>query len=392
MVIVPASNPNRVLLGQLGSGGDCLYTTALARQIKTNWPGCHLTWAVGSLFRPWIEHNPYVDSIWTVPLAERRDTFARWSMFEAEVVRQLDRGSFDLAVMSQICPGNYQRWDGTVRVSGLRAMPELSVPVTPVMRTTADERARVDTFARRLGLDGFRHRILMECQAYSLQSAVTPDTALRLARRVVERVPDTIVVLSLPTPLETGSDRVVVAHELSLRENHDLVDRMSLFVGCISGLSVVAMCEREHPVPMVQLVDRRASIYASVSLDFHHWGLATDQLVELRGPPEDEALACIETVLTAGMAAAKARFDRPLDIDFQMYFESIHFYLLQYGRFADAARSLLITAQRFGWHPQLRQIADQYILPRLKEDPLIDAPDNRALVERLRALLPPAGA
>ena len=40
--------PKRVLLGHLGEKGDCLYASAVSRQIKADLPESHLTWAVGS--------------------------------------------------------------------------------------------------------------------------------------------------------------------------------------------------------------------------------------------------------------------------------------------------------------------------------------------------------
>ncbi len=58
----------KILLGQLGRRGDCLYATAVARQIKEDFPVCHLTWAISSMCRPVIDNNPYVDKIWELPL------------------------------------------------------------------------------------------------------------------------------------------------------------------------------------------------------------------------------------------------------------------------------------------------------------------------------------
>ena len=38
--------PKKIILVQLYSNGDCLYATAVARQIKQDFPGSHLTWAI----------------------------------------------------------------------------------------------------------------------------------------------------------------------------------------------------------------------------------------------------------------------------------------------------------------------------------------------------------
>ncbi|MEQ1577992.1 MAG: hypothetical protein ABL894_10090, partial [Hyphomicrobium sp.] len=58
----------RILLGQLGSNGDCLYATTIARQIKKDFPGCHLTWAISSLCTRVLDNNPDVDEVWEVPV------------------------------------------------------------------------------------------------------------------------------------------------------------------------------------------------------------------------------------------------------------------------------------------------------------------------------------
>ena len=59
----------RFLIGQLGSFGDCLFATTVARQIKNDYPDCHLTWAVGSIYRSILDGNPYIDDIWEFPLS-----------------------------------------------------------------------------------------------------------------------------------------------------------------------------------------------------------------------------------------------------------------------------------------------------------------------------------
>ena len=63
----------RILLGQLGSFGDCLYATTVARQIKVDFPECHLTWAIGSPYRSILDNSPDVDDIWEVPFSSRED-------------------------------------------------------------------------------------------------------------------------------------------------------------------------------------------------------------------------------------------------------------------------------------------------------------------------------
>ena len=74
----------RILLGMLGSNGDCLYATAIARQIKHDFPGCHLTWAVASLCRNVLFNNTDIDALWEIPLAS-------WSEMDRDLAVVRDR-------------------------------------------------------------------------------------------------------------------------------------------------------------------------------------------------------------------------------------------------------------------------------------------------------------
>lgn len=74
----------RILLGQLGANGDCLYATALARQLKQDFPGCHLTWAVGAANRGVLANNPDIDALWELPMDGPGDMARLWPLFEAD--------------------------------------------------------------------------------------------------------------------------------------------------------------------------------------------------------------------------------------------------------------------------------------------------------------------
>ena len=54
----------RVLIINLVHNGDCLMTTAVARQLKLDDPDCHITWAISYKCRQVIENNPDIDNIW----------------------------------------------------------------------------------------------------------------------------------------------------------------------------------------------------------------------------------------------------------------------------------------------------------------------------------------
>src|SRR5271165_4773269 len=134
--------PNRVLLGQLISNGDCLYATAVARQIKHDFPGCHLTWAVSSLCRKTIAENPWIDSIWEIPLANWSDELLRasWHSFANEALDRYNRGLYDFVFFTQIYPGNPHHFEGTVRPGIFLSYPgRITVPLQPSLALRTEE-------------------------------------------------------------------------------------------------------------------------------------------------------------------------------------------------------------------------------------------------------------
>ncbi len=80
----------RILLGMLASNGDCLYATAIARQIKVDFPGCHLTWAIGSLSRQVLANNPDIDQVWELPQNSWSEMERDWTLFEIEAHQLAD--------------------------------------------------------------------------------------------------------------------------------------------------------------------------------------------------------------------------------------------------------------------------------------------------------------
>src|ERR1700733_14182200 len=101
----------RILLGMLGSNGDCLYATAIARQIKKDFPDCHLTWAIGSLSKSVLANNPDVDELWEIPLAAWADQERAWHLIEIEAYELASSGRFDHIFLTQISPGRFANYD-----------------------------------------------------------------------------------------------------------------------------------------------------------------------------------------------------------------------------------------------------------------------------------------
>jgi len=343
----------RFLLGQLASFGDCLYATAIARQIKTDFPGCHLTWAIGSIYRSILINNPFVDEIWEIPLKNRDDAVSAWIKFEKAARERLCRKEFDEIFFTQVNPNNYQNFDGTLRYSIFRGYPHpITVPVTPIIRLTDVEIRNVHDFIQRHDLDGKKKVILFECVPYSGQSFVTPDFALDTARRLISEIPDVYFILSGNIPCASDEERIIDGSVLSFRENAELTKYCSLLVGCSSGISWLCTSDWAKPLPMIQLLKKRTSFYASFVHDYEYRQEDVSLFLEMTDCSAEKLCECIKLIYTNGFPVARSRYHENIPLSFDYYCRALG-YLVARGDFNGAVNSLRITANRYGWRPQL---------------------------------------
>lgn len=362
----------RVAIGQLDANGDCLYATTIARQIKADHPGCHLAWWISSRCSHLLVDNPFVDEVIEIPVPDWKPESREvgWSVLRAELLRVQGGGSpYDRIWTPQIFPGNFRWFDGTVRPSMFRGYGRpITVPVDPVIRLTAGERGRVEAFARRHRLADFRHVVLFECSSNSGQSQVTPQFATEVAARVTAARADTAVILSTMQAVGELPARVLTAGSLSMRENLALLDHCSCFVGCGSGLTVVATMDAAPPLPNIQILDSSRSVLASFRHDFVYWNKPTDRFVELADGSVAEAAACVVRCLADGVEAARAEFDRPVAVRFDFLFATVNAMLVQRGQFIDAAESLAHARRRYPEHREIPAFAASKVLPLCRHD------------------------
>lgn len=360
----------RFLLGQLAANGDCLYATILARQIKHDHPRAHLTWAISAPCARLLRNNPDVDEVWEVPALAAEHQGLMWRIFEREALRRLTRHEFDHAWLSQIFPNNFQNYDGTIRPSILRAYgAPITVPIENVIRLDDEETARVARFAAEHRLERFAHRIVFECSSRSGQSFVTPALAQQVAEHVHAQLPDACVLLSTHLPLRPSHPNSFNAGALSLREIAGLTHHATLFVSSGSGTTVAATSTAARPLPMIQLLSASTSVYASFAHDFEHFGLPRDHIVEMTREAPAEIARAIVVACREGIAAVQAQFGERIPVRFDHYRELIEGNLLGRARYLDAARSLQVTAARYGWRPELRAFGRKRIAPNLDRDP-----------------------
>jgi len=351
------NNPPHILLGHLASFGDCLYATAIARQIKQDYPGCKLTWAIGTIYRPAIEENPYVDEIWEIPLLKRSDMDSVWIKFAKEIKQRKKRGDFDKIFLTQIGPNNYQNFDGTVRSSIFRAYPApITVPVQPVIRLRQDEVDGVRQFAERYHLLQQKHVILFECSSQSGQSFLTSSYAIEVSKRILRDIPDTAVILSSFQKIVSDDSRIIDGSDLSLRQNAEMTKYCDLFVGCSSGISWLCTSDWAKPLPMIQVINRSMSVFASMYHDAEYFGLPTDRIIEMTDSSEERLAECITMSLSGSFHNAQEKYHERIPVELNKYIETFMRSVLRKGQIFKIIKSFLHVYERYGIDPFIRYL------------------------------------
>lgn len=380
----------RVLLGQLNSNGDCLYATILARQIKADYPECELTWAISSQCRHILIGNPHVDHIWEIQAAALSDREMSWWGF-AEAVLRIQTGPepFDRVILSQIWPANFRNYDGTIRASMLRAYAgTITVPIESVIVLQAHEIQRVERYIDQCGIRRYTHRILFECSSTSGQSYVTPDFAIEVAERICSELADCCFIISTHEPIAPTNPRIFSAREIGMRENAHLTHACTLFVGCGSGLTVVATSTAAKTLPTIQLLSSRTSMYASFCHDFEFFNKSTERFIEMGDAAAETVVSAIIACCREGLVAARATYHKPLPLIFDFYLELIDQWLVQRGHYFDALESLSVTADRYGWRDELIGFAKERVIPSMHLDKMNCDLQSKSRAETLVGLIP----
>lgn len=366
-------------MGQLGSNGDCLYATVLAHQIKRDFPECHLTWAISNLCRSVLRNNPHVDEVWEIPVEDWSAQLDAWYSFEADLLRRQSgsQPAYDKIVLSQIWPNNFRNFDGSIRPSILRAYgAEITVPVETVIALDDEEISHVESFRQQHQLEQFEHVILFESYSKSGQSYVTPEFAMEAANSMVDELGNACVIVSSHLPFRSDRREIIDGSELTMRECAGLTHHCSLFIGCGSGLTVVATSQGAKVLPNIQLLNGETSMYASFAQDSEYFGKPSDHFVEMHDASSATLVEAVVAIFRDGIADCRERFHRgSSNVSFDFYATLIDRWLLQRMKYADAARSTATTAARYGWHPELLHFARYVVAPKVLSDPTCRIPD-----------------
>jgi len=313
----------RILIVQLAALGDCLYVTALARQIKQDYPGCHLTWAISSYCSQVIQNNPYVDEIWEVYSETISEAFKIWEETKKKALEKKENGLYDYIFFTQISPDNFFNYDGTIRSSTFRGYPNpITVPVAPVIVLTEKEIENVNVFVKLNKINGFKHVILFESSPSSGQSPVNNDFALKLSKKIVEKFEDSIIIITSHQKINSGHARIIDASSLTFRENAELSNHCNLLIGCSSGITWLLTSTWAKKIPTIQILKKGALLYefASVSYDLHYWGQQTDHIIEITKFEEDYIFDCVNMALKDGIERARYKYNEKLEPSFKSIF------------------------------------------------------------------------
>jgi hypothetical protein len=338
--------PEKILLLQLYSNGDCLYATAVARQIKLDFPGCRLTWAIADFCKDIIKGNPDVDEVMVIGGLRRNDVTA-FRKLKRRFRREKKRGLWQQVFVTHNMDSNQAYYDGTIRGMILRAYQRpVTVPLQPILVLDEAENKKVAQFAEQNKLGGFKNVILWEYAPQSGQTVLDFNFVMQLSRRIT-KIPSTAVILSSARRFEPG-DRVFDASVLSVRENAALTHYCNLLIGCSSGITWLSTSTAAKFLPMVQLLNPDTSFLNAPSTDFKRFGIDATHLAEITDITEENVYQCICTILEKGFAAARLQYDQPVPIQFKTT-RIIVYNMLCYLQFGAILRHCRINVSLYGW-------------------------------------------
>lgn len=339
----------KILLVQLYSNGDCLYATTVAQQIKKDFPGSQLTWAIAGFCKNIIAHNPFVDAIREINEVPKNDV-AAFRKFRAKVFAEKSKGLWDEVFVTHNMDENQALYDGTIRGMIFRAYPfPINVPVQPILQLTNKEHERVEAFAKQHHLLDYKNVILWEYAPQSGQALLTKEFVLHLAKRIVQ-LPSTCIILSSANSFNSTGN-IIDASSLTVRENAALTHYCSLLIGCSSGITWLSTSTAAKQLPMVQLLDGQAYFLNAPSVDFSRYGIGTANLIEIIHNNEETIHGCISTIIENGFAGAKEKYNQELPVQFNTT-RKIVYNLLCYLQFKAIAKHYQIMTSIYGRHPE----------------------------------------
>lgn len=317
----------RFLIIQLYSNGDCLYATAIARQLKNDFPDCNVTWAIAPFCAAILRNNPYVDEVWSIDYITDR-TIETFRANRQRLFDETNEKGFDQIFFTQIIDENFSFYNGLVRSSIFAAFQRpITVSVEPVLVLDESEKNKVKEFVRKHDLKKTDFVVLFESAPQSGQLVMDTQQALHLAKHVAEEDPSIRFVLSSATPIPDESYSIIDGSLLTLRETAFLTHYCNLLIGCSSGITWSSTSSVAKKVSSIQLLNKNAYLFNSPTLDHLRVGLPTDRWLEMTEFNEEKLIACISDIKERGFEKAKDQFGQKPVQTFKLYRGIVHSFL-----------------------------------------------------------------
>lgn len=306
--------PLRILLVQLGSNGDCLFVTTIAKQIKeVDYPGCNLTWMIGKRFKAITLCNPYIDKVIEIPIITIQDLGYFREKISSLVYEEKKRNHYDYVFVTDYTPGNFKRWFGTTRSSLFRNYPHpLKIDPKPIVYLNIEEQKEVKDFCTKHTITNKSFNILFECSPQSGQSKMTFDIAMVISRELLKVQKNCKIILSSATSFISSDDRIIDGSVVTWRGNAELSKYCDLLVGCSSGISWLITSNWCKPIKTIQVIDPHCcngKISASMKLDNLYFGIDNSNIIEMHNPKIYDVVDCIEEVIAGHFYNAQKKYD-----------------------------------------------------------------------------------
>jgi len=335
----------KILLVQLFSNGDCLYATAVARQIKKDYPGCHLTWAIAGFCKSIIANNPYVDEIMEVNSVAKNDV-AALRKFKKEIAQRKINGEFDDVFITLNMDTNQALYDGCIRSGIFRAYPNpITVPVQPVLKLSDTEINNARVFSVQHNLSIYKQVILFEFAPLSGQSAITREIAIRIAEKLCDNN-EIAVILSSGNKIDHPYKNLVDGSFLSLRETAALTHYCTMLLGCSSGITWISTSDAAKQLPMIQIINPETDWVNPVSRDFKRYGMDKSSVIELTHLNEPELVNCVKEAFE-NFNVAHAKYNQEIPVHFKTT-RNIVYNLLCYLEFSAILKHIKINREIYG--------------------------------------------
>jgi hypothetical protein len=322
-------NNENILLIHLFSNGDCLFATTIAQQIKHDFPGCRLTWAISSKCKNMILNNPHVDEIYEVDISLPSENLNFFENFVKESLEKKKNRHYSQVFTSQVLGDNFSLYDGIVCSSIYRCYGRpITVDKTPVLQLTETENLHAQQFAQSNKLSDFKNIILFECAPQSNQIDLTEALILEYCLRILQRE-NTCVILSAPRAYNFDQPNIIDGNTLSIRETVALTHYCTLLLGCSSGISWAATSTAARPLPMVQILGKKAYYFNPLSLTFKKNNKSVERLIELVDFDSEKLETLFKDIFNKGFAEARRLHNQEVVKQFRLFRGIIHSFLRQ---------------------------------------------------------------